>query len=169
MLAFLPPEIETPIMLVAPVIGIVAMLLLPLFASQGERHWSRRPVAVLMVSVIAVTLGVFTRLGTYTPWSPVMNAWTNDPVPVKYLQHRTPLEHEGALVLQDKQCRNCHSLDGQGGLRGPALDSIATRMTEDQMIRQVLQGGGKHACLRQRAQPVRDQGAGELPENAARQ
>jgi ubiquinol-cytochrome c reductase cytochrome b subunit len=45
-------------------------------------------------------------------------------------------------VLQDKQCRNCHSLAGAGGLRGPALDSIATRMTPDQIIRQVLQGGG---------------------------
>ena len=46
------------------------------------------------------------------------------------------------MVLQDKQCRNCHSLDGAGGLRGPALDSVATRLTEDQIIRQVLQGGG---------------------------
>jgi ubiquinol-cytochrome c reductase cytochrome b subunit len=27
-------------------------------------------------------------------------------------------------------------------LRGPALDSIAARMTEDQITRQVLQGGG---------------------------
>ena len=45
-------------------------------------------------------------------------------------------------MLQNKQCRNCHSLDGAGGKRGPALDAIASRMTEDQMIRQVLQGGG---------------------------
>jgi ubiquinol-cytochrome c reductase cytochrome b subunit len=129
-------------MLVVPVLGIVAMLLLPLFASQGERNWARRPVAGLSVSVIAVALGVFTRLGTYTPWSPIMNAWTSDPVPPQYLENRTPLEREGALVLQDKQCRNCHSLGGEGGLRGPALDAIASRMTEDQIIRQVLQGGG---------------------------
>ena len=95
-----------------------------------------------MVSVIAVSLGIFTRLGTYTPWSPVMDAWTSDPVPAKYLVHRTPLERQGALVLQDKQCRNCHQLDGAGGQRGPALDAVATRMTEDQIIRQVLQGGG---------------------------
>jgi ubiquinol-cytochrome c reductase cytochrome b subunit len=27
-------------------------------------------------------------------------------------------------------------------MRGPALDSVASRMTEDQLIRQVLQGGG---------------------------
>jgi ubiquinol-cytochrome c reductase cytochrome b subunit len=141
-LAFLPPSIETPVMLIAPVLIIAAMLLLPVFASQGERNWARRPVAVLSLSVIAVALGVFTRLGTYTPWSPIMNAWTSDPVPPQYLVNRTPLEREGALVLQDKQCRNCHELGGEGGLRGPALDSIAARMTEDQIIRQVLQGGG---------------------------
>jgi ubiquinol-cytochrome c reductase cytochrome b subunit len=141
-LAFLPPSIETPVMLVAPVLAIAGILLLPLFAGEGERHWARRPVAVLMVSVIAVTLGIFTRLGTYTPWSPIMDAWTSVPIPAKYLYNRTPLERQGALVLQDKQCRNCHSLDGAGGQRGPALDTIASQMTEDQIIRQVLQGGG---------------------------
>ena len=71
-----------------------------------------------------------------------VEAWTSYAVPTKYLAHRTPLERQGALVLQDKQCRNCHSLDGAGGQRGPALDAIASRMTEDQIIRQVLQGGG---------------------------
>jgi ubiquinol-cytochrome c reductase cytochrome b subunit len=141
-LAFLPPSIETPIMLIVPVLAIAVMLLLPLVAGEGERHWARRPVAVLMVAVIAVSLGIFTRLGTQTPWSPVMTAWTSDSVPPKYLLNRSPLERQGALVLQNKQCRNCHSLNGVGGQRGPALDAIASRMTEDQMIRQVLQGGG---------------------------
>jgi ubiquinol-cytochrome c reductase cytochrome b subunit len=141
-LAYLPPSLETPVMLIAPVLAIVAMLLLPLIAGEGEKHWSRRPVAVLMVAVIAVTLGIFTRLGTYTPWSPIMDAWTRDPIPVAYLHDCTPLERQGALVLQNKQCRNCHSIGGAGGLRGPALDGIANRMTEDQIIRQVLQGGG---------------------------
>ena len=141
-LAYLPPNLETPVMFIAPVLAIGAMLLLPLVAGEGEKHWSRRPVAVLMLAVIAVTLGVFTRLGTYTPWSPIMDAWTSDPIPVTYLHDRTPLERQGAIVLQNKQCRNCHSIGGAGGLRGPALDAIAARMTEDQMIRQVLQGGG---------------------------
>ena len=125
-----------------PILGICAMLLLPLLFGEGEKHWSRRPVAVLMVAVIAVTLGIFTRLGMYTPWSPVMNAWSSDPIPAADLKDRTPLEREGAIVLQNKQCRNCHSIGGAGGMRGPALDSIASRMTEDQIIRQVLQGGG---------------------------
>ncbi|ADW69202.1 cytochrome b N-terminal domain-containing protein [Granulicella tundricola] len=141
-LAFLPPSVETPVMLIVPVLAILGMLALPLFAGEGEKHWSRRPIAVLMVVVIALALGIFTRLGTYTPWSPIMDAWTSDPVPQAYLVHRTPLERQGALVFQNKQCRNCHSLDGMGGQRGPSLDTIATRMSEDQLIRQVLQGGG---------------------------
>jgi len=141
-LAFLPPEIETPLILTAPVVIIGGLLLLPLIAGEGEKHWSRRPVAVLMVTLIAVTLGVFTHLGLHAPWSPVMNAWSSQTIPAAYLEHRTPLERRGALLFQEKQCRNCHSLDGVGGKRGPALDSIAAEMTEDQIIRQILQGGG---------------------------
>jgi ubiquinol-cytochrome c reductase cytochrome b subunit len=141
-LAYLPPELETPFLFIAPVVVIGAMLLLPLVAGEGEKHWSRRPVAVLMVSVIAVALGVLTHLGTFTPWSPIMEAWSGEATPRAYLKGRSPLERQGALVLQNKQCRNCHALDSSGGMRGPALDAIAARMTEDQMIRQVLQGGG---------------------------
>lgn len=141
-LSLLPASLETPFILIVPVVAILIMLLLPLFAGEGEKHWARRPIAVLMVSVIAVSLGIFTRLGITTPWSPIMNAWSGDVIPPKYLHERTPLEREGALVFQDKQCRNCHEIGGLGGQRGPGLDSIATRLTEDQMVRQVLQGGG---------------------------
>ncbi len=141
-LAYLPPSMETPMVFIAPVVIIGALILLPLVAGEGEKHWSRRPIAVLMVSLIAVTLAIFTNLAMSTDWSPIMNAWTSDPVPQSYLQNRSPLEREGALVLQNKQCRNCHSLDGVGGQRGPALDAVAAHLTEDQIIRQVLQGGG---------------------------
>ena len=71
-----------------------------------------------------------------------MDAWSRMPIPAKYLQGRTALERQGALVFQAKQCHNCHSLDGQGGQRGPALDQVALRMTTDQLVRQVIQGGG---------------------------
>ncbi len=155
-LAYLPPSLETPMLFIASVLGIGAMLLLPLFSPQGEKHWSRRPIAVLMIAIIAVVLGVFTRLGTYTPWSPIINAWTSDPIPVSYLYNRTPLERQGALVLQNKQCRNCHSIGGSGGLRGPALDGVATRMTEDQIIRQVLQGRRQHASVWKCSQSLGD-------------
>ncbi len=73
---------------------------------------------------------------------PVMDAWSSAPVPPKLLAGRSALERQGAVVFQAKQCRNCHALGGEGGQRGPALDAVATRLTGDQLIRQVLQGRG---------------------------
>jgi ubiquinol-cytochrome c reductase cytochrome b subunit len=141
-LSYLPPELETPFILIVPVVAIAVLVALPFVAGIGEKSWWRRPVAVFSVMFIAVCFGVFTDLGTYTPWSPQMNAWSGAPVPVSYLEKRTPLERQGANVLQEKQCRNCHAIGGLGGKRGPALDDVATRLTQDQMIRQVLLGGG---------------------------
>ena len=71
-----------------------------------------------------------------------MDAWSGDPIPNKFLHGATALERQGALVFQSKQCRNCHSLGELGGQRGPALDTVAVRLTSDQLIRQVIQGGG---------------------------
>ena len=141
-LSFLPPEMETPFILIAPVVAVGILVALPLVAGVGEKSWWRRPVAVFSVMFIAICFGALTQLGTTTPWSPQMNAWSGAPVPVNYLKRRSPLERQGANVLQEKQCRNCHSLGGLGGQRGPALDDVATRLTEDQLIRQVLLGGG---------------------------
>ena len=142
LLSFLPPSAETPILLIGPAVGIVVLLVLPLVAGEGEKSWKRRPIAVLTTLLIAVTLGTLTHLGQHTPWSPVMDAWSSQPIPSEYLRGRTALERRGALVFQAKQCHNCHSLDDKGGQRGPALDSVALRLNADQLIRQVIQGGG---------------------------
>ncbi len=133
---------ETPFILIAPVVIVALLLGLPFVAGIGEKSWWRRPVAVATVMFIAVCWGVWTHLGTYTPWSPIMDAWSGAAVPVNLLRGTTPLERQGANVLQEKQCRNCHQLGGKGGERGPALDRVATRLTEDQLYRQVLLGGG---------------------------
>ena len=108
----------------------------------GEKSARSRPVAVLSVLIIFLSIGTLNYLGTYSPWSPRMAAWSAEATPFKYLEGRTPLERQGALVLQNKQCRNCHALGGSGGLRGPALDGVAMRLTGDQLTRQVIQGGG---------------------------
>jgi ubiquinol-cytochrome c reductase cytochrome b subunit len=141
-LSFLPPSMETPALLIGPVVAILALLLLPFVFGEGEKSWRRRPLAVITILLVAVALGTFTRLAEHTPWSPVMDAWSGLPIPSEFLQNRTALERQGALVFQLKQCHNCHSLDNQGGKRGPTLDAVAVRLTHDQLIRQVIQGGG---------------------------
>jgi ubiquinol-cytochrome c reductase cytochrome b subunit len=141
-LALLPPYMETFLLLTAPVVGIVLLFALPFISNTGEKSPRGRPVAVLGVLLVFLILGALTHLGTYAPWSPHMEAWSGVPTPVQYVQGRSPLELQGALVLQNKQCRNCHSLGGSGGQRGPALDDVAARLTSDQLVRQVVQGGG---------------------------
>jgi ubiquinol-cytochrome c reductase cytochrome b subunit len=141
-LSFLPPSMETPALLIGPVIVILGLLLLPFLSGEGEKSWRRRPTAVLTILLVAVSLAAFTRLAEHTPWSPVMNAWSSDPIPAVFLHNRSALERQGAVVFQLKQCHNCHSLGDEGGKRGPALDAVALRLTQDRLIRQVIQGGG---------------------------
>jgi ubiquinol-cytochrome c reductase cytochrome b subunit len=142
LLSLLPPSMETPALLIGPVVMIAGLVLLPFLSGEGEKSWRRRPIAVLTILLVAVTLGTFTHLAGYTPWSPKMDAWSGEPIPAELLRGRTALQRQGALVFQAKQCHNCHSLDGKGGERGPALDSVALRLTQDQLVRQVIQGGG---------------------------
>ena len=142
LLSLLPPSLETPVLLIGPMLGILGLLLLPFLSGEGEKSWKRRPIAVLTVLLIAITLGTFTHLAGFMPWSPHMNAWSSDPVPDRYIHDSSALARQGALVFQVKQCRNCHSLGESGGQRGPTLDSVAVRLTQDQLIRQVIQGGG---------------------------
>jgi len=141
-LSLLPPSLETPVLLIGPVIGLIVLLGLPFVSGEGEKSWKRRPIAVLTILLVAVALGTFTHLAGHAPWSPVMNAWSSAPVPSRFLNGRTALERQGALVFQVKQCRNCHALENSGGQRGPALDAVAVELTTDQLVRQVLQGGG---------------------------
>jgi ubiquinol-cytochrome c reductase cytochrome b subunit len=140
LLALSPPEVETFIMLGLPLLLILALFLVPFVSNRGERAPSRRPVAVLAVIVIYTTLGVLTYEGVKAPWSPRMTAWSGDPVPEKIVGTSSPLQLQGALVFQYKNCRNCHALDGLGGRRGPDLTTVGVRLTRDQLIDQVSNG-----------------------------
>jgi len=157
-LSYLPASMETPVLLIGPVVALLALFLLPFLAGEGEKSWRRRPFSVLAVLLAAVSLATFTHLAEHTPWSPVMDAWSGIPIPAEFLQNRTALERQGALIFQVKQCHNCHSLANRGGNRGPALDAVAVRLTQDQLM-SGHSGGRKHACVRQEFEPCGNDGA----------
>jgi ubiquinol-cytochrome c reductase cytochrome b subunit len=141
-LSLMPDYLETVLILTVPFVVIIILFAVPFISNTGEKSPRRRPVAVLSVLLVFIVLGAFNYLGTFAPWSPKMDAWTGEPMPVKYLEGSSPLERQGAVVFHAKQCINCHSVGGAGGLRGPALDGVAARLTADQLVRQVIQGSG---------------------------
>jgi ubiquinol-cytochrome c reductase cytochrome b subunit len=140
LLSLSPAGAETFIMLVFPVILIGVLFLVPFLSNRGERAPSRRPVAVLAVVVIYTVLGALTYEGATSPWSPQMTAWSGEPVPEDLVRDSSPLQLQGALMFQNKDCRNCHALQGSGGQRGPDLTAVGTRLTRDQLIDQISNG-----------------------------
>ncbi len=140
--AMLPDYMETFILLAAGPVIVLILFALPFVNNTGEKNWRRRPVAVLSVILIWLTLGILTYLGITSPWAPEMTAWTSDTTPAQYVKGRSPVELQGLVVLQQKQCRNCHAIDGIGGKRGPDLADVGQRLNQPQLVRQVIQGGG---------------------------
>jgi ubiquinol-cytochrome c reductase cytochrome b subunit len=140
--ALMPNGSEIVLFFVLPTIAGLLLIALPFYSNQGEKHFSRRPISVMVVLLTYLGVGLLTYAGMTGPWSPHMEAWTTQTTKAEYLRGRTPLELHGDVVFQDKQCRACHSIGGEGGTRGPDLTTVGGRMTEPQLVRQVIQGGG---------------------------
>lgn len=140
LLSISPPEAETFIILVFPVILVVALFLVPFISNRGERAPSRRPIAVLAVALSFTVLCTLTYQGVTAPWSPQMSAWSSEPIPEEIVRSSGPRQLQGAVVFQNKNCRNCHALKGRGGQRGPDLTWVGNRLTADQLVDQVSNG-----------------------------
>jgi ubiquinol-cytochrome c reductase cytochrome b subunit len=157
LLSLSPAGAETFIILVFPLILIAILFAVPFVSNRGERAPSRRPVAVLGVIVIYTVLGVLTYQGVTAPWSPHMTAWSGVPIPEDMVRNSTPLQLQGAALFQNKDCRNCHALQGTGGRRGPDLTTVGVRLTRDQLIDQISNGtpgGGDMPAYGKQVSPV---------------
>ncbi|HZZ26569.1 MAG TPA: cytochrome b N-terminal domain-containing protein [Pirellulales bacterium] len=144
LLSLSPPAAETAVILIMPIVLVLGLLAVPFISNRGERAPTRRPMAILLMIVIYAVLGVLSYMGQTSPWSPRMLAWSGDAVPVNLIKKMdeslSPVELQGAVVFQNKQCRNCHALEGIGGTRGPDLTTVGTRLTRDLLIDQVSNG-----------------------------
>ena len=161
LLSFLPPAAETPILLIGPVIALVVLLGLPFFAGEGEKSWKRRPIAVLTVLLVAVTLGTFTAVGS------AHAVESGDGRLEQHFRSRrstSTVERRssggGLSSSRRKQCHNCHSLDGMGGKRGPALDRVAAASDAGPAHPSGDPGRRQHAGLWQELEPPGDDGVG---------
>ncbi len=138
-LALLPRGLESVFMVLAPLAAFVFLLLVPVLWNKGERHPARRPWAVAIVITVVVTIIAFWIEGSRSPWSPDFDA---KPLPATLVRSNLAPVINGAQLFYDKGCEFCHTVDGQGGARGPNLSDVATRLTVNDIKIRILNGGG---------------------------
>ena len=141
-LSLLPPSMETPALLIGPVIALGVLLALPFFSGEGEKSWKRRPIAVLTILLVAVALGHVHASGRLCAVESgdgrVERRTDSRAIPER--AHRTGAAR-GAR-FSSEAVPQLPRLGGVGGQRGPELDRVAVAAHQDQLIRQVIQGGG---------------------------
>jgi ubiquinol-cytochrome c reductase cytochrome b subunit len=145
LLALIPPEIEDIVIIGLPALIMTWMLLLPFFAGKGERAASRRPLAVGAVALAVLCFLVMGYEGYVAPWAPHFTAaGTTIKVPKQIINNLpTAQEKEGAMLFGTHACTACHEVDGLGGIRGPAVNSMYRDFLADPQALngQILTGG----------------------------
>lgn len=136
-LALLPNGMEDYVILLGPLLIGAALILLPFLASRGERSPRRRPWAVGVVLIVVIMIGTLWLAGEQAPWSPNFAAEALSPQAVGATSGQL---QQGTLLFHSKGCQYCHSVEGQGGLRGPSLTAVADRLPPEQITIAILNG-----------------------------
>ncbi len=170
LLSLSPPDLETPIILILPLLLVAGLLLVPIVSNRGERAPSRRPVAVLTVVVIYTFLILLSYLGKTSPWSPVMEAWSRDPIPEPIVEKSSPMQLQGGadLPVQELPELPCARRRGRQARSRPERSRRpADPGPADRPDQQRHAGRRQHAGLRQTGPAARDGGPDRFPGLAA--
>ena len=136
-LALIPRGMTDPFIFIAPAFGFLMLIVVPLF-NRGERHPSRRPWAVAAVIVIVMMIATLWIQAKRAPWSPNFAAAA---LPPDVIASQAPDVNRGATLFHTKGCEFCHEVAGFGGHRGPDLSMVGARLTHDNIVIRILNGG----------------------------
>ena len=137
-LALLPHGAEKWVIVFGPLVVIVVLLLLPFVFPGGERNARRRPWAVAIVLTIVVSVAVLWRAGITAHWSPDFSA---EALSKEVIGVTSGPVYLGSQLFANKGCIYCHAIADLGVPRGPDLTTVGDRLTEQQMIIRVTNGG----------------------------
>ena len=141
LLAIIPNGLESLVIIGLPALAFGFLFLLPLLRPGGERHVSRRPMAVAAVGLGVVVYAALTAAGFASSWVPVSTEGAVLPPAVA-----SGLDASGSLgarLFVRKDCFACHQIAGAGGRRGPDLSAVASRLSHDQLVLTILNGKGQ--------------------------
>jgi len=141
LLAIIPNGLESVVIIGLPALAFGFLFVLPLVRPRGERHLSRRPMAVAAVGLGVLVYGALTVAGFASSWVPVSTVGAS--LPPTVLSGLSASEAMGAQLFVRKDCFACHQIAGAGGRRGPDLSHIAGRLSRDQLVTTILSGKGQ--------------------------
>ncbi|MEO8962633.1 MAG: cytochrome c, partial [Ginsengibacter sp.] len=118
----------------------VILFSIPFISNKGERSPLKRPWAVY--GVICVTVFVISLLviGLKAPWSPHFNT---KPVPLSAIKSKNPDSTiiQGVHLFYSKGCNYCHRVNNYGGMDGPDLTTIGSRLSLRELKIRIVNGG----------------------------
>ena len=137
-LAMIPHKLTTPVILLAPLVGVLVLLIVPIASNKGERHPRKRPWAVASVIMIVMMIGTLWVEAMREPWSPDFDA---KPLPTPIVGASEGPIANGAHLFYSKGCEFCHEVGGYGGRRGPGLTWVGDRLTRTDLTIRIMNGG----------------------------
>jgi ubiquinol-cytochrome c reductase cytochrome b subunit len=138
LLALLPHKAEDYVIIGFPLFIVLALFSAPFISNKGERSVRRRPWAAAIIIFVVTCVGALTVAGVTEPWTPNFK-----PVPLtpKIIGATSGPVYDGAQTFDTKGCLFCHTISGHGGQRGPDLTEIGSRLTHDQLVIRIVNGG----------------------------
>lgn len=130
LVGLLPPAIAPTFEWLFPILLFLLLVLLPFIDRSPRRGIRRRPVAVAIVLICAVSLVALTDLRRRSPW----NAWPRQvppEVPAGY--SLPPRAEEGRTLFARYGCSTCHAVAGDGPSFGPDLARLPVPYSRDAM------------------------------------
>jgi ubiquinol-cytochrome c reductase cytochrome b subunit len=138
LMALLPNGSDRYLLWLMPLALVLVPTFLPVLFNKGERSLAKRPWAPIIVLTTVVTIVTLWRLGIKAPWTPKFDTPS---LSAALVHSNDPAVQRGAALFHDKACLYCHLVDGQGGIRGPELTSVADRLSPEQIIVRISNGG----------------------------
>lgn len=135
--ALMPPQIESWVMFLGPLVVFFLLFALPFISNKGERHPLKRPWAILGSAGVLVIVVALLYVGNKANWSPAFQ--TQPLAPESNTVAVTPAG-EGRILFQKKACLYCHEVNGTGGMVGPDLSEVGNRMNENEIMIRIVNG-----------------------------
>jgi ubiquinol-cytochrome c reductase cytochrome b subunit len=135
LIALLPPAIAPAFVVIFPILIFLFLALLPFLDRSPKRGMRNRPIAVVSVILVAVSLLGLTDLRRRSPWT----GWPDPrlpPIPVGF--QLTPHAQRGRELYVVYGCNTCHAVSGVGREVGPDLGRITPPISRDEIERFIL-------------------------------